>query len=119
MHVHTRSGPESWDGMLAPRIVAPWLPGPREWFGDPIGVPITLRVCTLDCLWCAHPILAVCTDFRPLSGSAARSLCAVLSGRGWRPLLPSLPGAVMLRRETFPPRSRCLPRRRAGGFSAS
>ena len=40
---------------------------------------------------------------RGASGSAARSLCAVLSGRGWRPLLPSLPRAVMLRRETFPP----------------
>ena len=53
---------------------------------------------------------------RGASGSAARSLCAVLSGRGWRPLLPSLPRAVMLRRETFPPRSRCPPRRRAAGL---
>ena len=53
---------------------------------------------------------------RGASGSAARSLCAVLSGRGWRPLLPSLPRAVMLRRETFLPRSRCPPRRRAAGL---
>ena len=40
-------------------LVGAWLPGPREWFGDPIGVPATLRVCTLGCLWCARSVLAL------------------------------------------------------------
>ena len=52
-------GVRSWDEL--PRFCSSGrgCRGRESGLGTQLGVPTTLRVCTLGCLWCAHSVLAV------------------------------------------------------------